>query len=50
MLTESKWSLIIELLQVLGPIEEVITCLRGFKYTTYSLKYRLIQSLKKDLN
>ena len=39
--------LIIELLQVLGPIKEVTTCLKGSKYTTYSLKYRLIQSLKK---
>jgi hypothetical protein len=47
MLTESEWDLIIELLQVLGPIEEVTTCLGGSKYTTHSLLYRLIQSLKK---
>lgn len=47
MLTESEWDLIIELLQVLGPIEEATTCLGGSKYTTYSLLYRLIESLKK---
>ena len=47
MLTELEWELIIELLQVLGPIEEVTTCLGGSKYTTHSLLYRLIQSLKK---
>src|SRR4051812_11322189 len=47
MLTESEWDLIIELLQVLGPIEEVTTCLEDSKYTTHSLLYWLIQSLKK---
>ncbi|GES97438.1 zinc finger BED domain-containing protein 1-like [Rhizophagus clarus] len=47
MLTESEWDLIIELLQVLGPIEEATTCLGGSKYTTHSLLYRLIESLKK---
>lgn len=47
MLIESEWELIIDLLQVLGPIEEVTTCLGGSKYTTHSLLYRLIQGLKK---
>ena len=47
MLTDLEWDLIIELLQVLGPIEEVTTYLGGSKYTTHSLLYRLIQGLKK---
>ncbi len=47
MLTEAEWDLIIELLQVLGPIEEVTTCLGSSKYVTHSLLYRLIQNLKK---
>ena len=47
MLTDSEWDLIIELLQVLGPIEEVTTCLGGSNYTTHSLLYWLIQGLKK---
>lgn len=47
MLSEAEWELVIELLQVLGPIEEVTTCLGGSKYVTYSLLFRLIQSLKK---
>ena len=38
-LTDSEWDLIIELLQVLGLIEEVTTCLRGSNYTTHSLLY-----------
>lgn len=47
MLTESEWDLIIDLLQVLGPIEEATTCLGGSKYITHSLLYRLIENLKK---
>jgi hypothetical protein len=47
MLTEPEWNLIIELLQVLGPIEEATTCLGGSKYVTHSLLYRLIENLKK---
>jgi hypothetical protein len=47
MLSELEWELIIDLLQVLGPIEEVTTYLGGSKYITHSLLYRLIQSLKK---
>ena len=39
MLTEAEWDLIIELLQVLGTIEEVTTCLGGSKYVTHSLLY-----------
>jgi hypothetical protein len=46
-LSETEWELIIDLLQVLGPIEEVTTCLGGSKYVTYSLLFRLIQSLKQ---
>ncbi len=42
MLTDSKQDLIIELLQVLGSIEEVTTCLGGSNYTTHSLLYWLI--------
>lgn len=47
MLSETEWEVIIDLLQVLGPIEEVTTCLGGSKYVTYSLLFRLIQSLKQ---
>jgi hypothetical protein len=47
MLTEPEWDLIIELLQVLGPIEEATTCLGGSKYTTHSLLFLLIEKLKK---
>jgi len=47
MLSETEWELIIDFLQVLGPIEEVTTCLGGSKYVTYSLLFRLIQSLKQ---
>lgn len=47
MLSETEWELIIELLQVLGPIEEVTTCLGASKYVTYSLLFRLIQRLKQ---
>ena len=42
MLTDSEWDLIIELLQVLGSIEEVTTCLEDSNYTTHSLLYWLI--------
>ena len=47
MLSEAEWELIVELLQILGPLEEATTCLGGSKYITYSLLFRLIQSLKK---
>ena len=47
MLSETEWELIIDFLQVLEQIKEVTTYLGGSKYVTYSLLFRLIQSLKQ---
>jgi len=45
MLTKDEWKLIQDLLQVLGPIEEVTTFLGGSFYVTHSIMNRLIKQL-----